>query len=183
MKRLGQVEKKVMLLLKAGILLSLARRPDNYFKIIKSAGKEWRKIKERSLNKAIKRLYNSKLVDYRDIKDGSSVVVLTESGKNRILRYDIDKIEIKKPARWDKLWRLVIFDIPEKKKQGRMALNAKLKELGFYPMQKSVFICPYECKDEINFIVEIFNLEPYVRFLIVKDVDIELDLKKRFNLL
>jgi len=54
--------------------------------------------------------------------------------------------------------------------------------LGFYPLQKSVFIHPYECKDEIDFITEIFDLAPYVRFLRVKDIDIEQDLEERFRL-
>jgi len=76
-----------------------------------------------------------------------------------------------------------VFDIPEDRKAGRTALVAKLKELGFYPMQKSVYIHPYECKDEVSFVAEIFDLAPYVRFLRVKDVDIELDLKNRFRLL
>ena len=58
----------------------------------------------------------------------------------------------------------------------------KLKELGFYPMQKSVFIHPHECKDEIDFITELFELSPYVRFLRVKDIDIELHLKDIFHL-
>ncbi len=49
-------------------------------------------------------------------------------------------------------------------------------------MQKSVFIHPYECKNEIDFITEIFYLVPYVRFLRVKDIDIEIDLKNRFHL-
>ena len=53
-------------------------------------------------------------------------------------------------------WRIVIFDIPEKFKKAREALRMKLKELGFLELQKSVFIFPYECEDEINFIVEVF---------------------------
>jgi CRISPR-associated endonuclease Cas2 len=95
----------------------------------------------------------------------------------------LGNIQIKKPSRWDNLWRLVAFDIPEDMKKGRTALSTKLKELGFYPMQKSVYIHPYECKDEIDFIAEIFKLTSYIRFLRVKDVDIELDLKNRFRIL
>ena len=150
--------------------------------LVKGMVKEWRKINERNLRIAIKNLYKSKMVDFRENQDGTVLTILTDKGKKRILKYDIDKIEIKKPMRWDKLWRLVIFDIPEDKNLGRKALAAKLKELGFYPMQKSVFIHPYECKDEIDFIIEIFELSPYVRFLRVKDIDIELDLKERFHL-
>ena len=183
MKHLGPASKKVLLLLEAGLVLSLTRRPDHYFRVLKKASKEWKKINERYLRETIKRLYQSKLIDYKEDNDGTVMLTLSEKGKSRILKYDIDKIEIKKPARWDKLWRLVVFDIPEDKNLGRKALAAKLKELGFYPMQKSVFIYPYECKDEIDFITEIFELSPYVRFLRVKDIDIELDLKERFYLL
>ena len=182
MKHLGPASKKILLLLGAGLALSLTRRPDHYFRVLKNASKEWKKINERYLRESIKRLYQSKLVDYKENNNGTVRLTLSEKGKNKILKYDLDKIEIKKPAQWDKLWRLVVFDIPEEERSGRMALAAKLKELGFYPMQKSVFIHPYECKDEIDFIVEIFNLAPYVRFMRVKDIDIELDLKERFRL-
>ena len=181
--RLGPKAKKILLLLEAGAALSLTRRPDVYFSIIRKTAKEWKKIKERNLRDAIRRLYKSKLIDYKENKDKTVTIILSEKGKKRILKYDLDKIQIKKPFQWDKLWRLIAFDIPEDRKAGRTALVAKLKELGFYPMQKSVYIHPYECKDEINFVAEIFNLAPYVRFLRVKDVDIELDLKNRFRIL
>ncbi|MDO8676227.1 MAG: hypothetical protein Q7K16_01045 [Candidatus Azambacteria bacterium] len=182
MKKLGPASKKILLLLEGGLALSLTRRPDIYFSIVKKMAKEWKKINERSLRDSIKRLYKSKMVDFRENQDGTVLTVLTDNGRKRILKYDVDKVEIKKPVRWDKLWRLVIFDIPENESKGRKALAAKLKELNFYPMQKSVFIHPYECKDEIDFITEIFELAPYVRFLRVKDVDIELDLKNKFHL-
>ena len=183
MRNLGPISKKILLLLEGGLVLSLTRRPDVYFSVVKKIAKEWIKINDRSLRDAIKQLYISKMIDFRVGKDGTVLTLLTDKGKKRILKYDIDKIEIKKPSSWDKLWRLVIFDIPEDKNLGRKALAAKLKELGFYPMQKSVFIYPYECKDEIDFITEIFELAPYVRFLRVKDTDIDLDLKNRFRLL
>lgn len=182
-ERLGPKTKKILLLLKAGAALSLTRRPDVYFSIIKKAAKEWKKINERNLRDVIRRLYKSKLIDYKENKDKTVTIILSEKGKKRILKYDLDKIQIKKPSKWDKLWRLIVFDIPEDRKAGRTALVVKLKELGFYPMQKSVYIHPYECKSEIDFIVEIFDLAPYVRFLRVKDIDIEIDLKERFRLL
>jgi len=163
--------------------LSLTRRPDTYFRIVKNIAKEWKKINERSLRESIKKLYQSKIIDYKENNNGTVELILTDAGKKKILLYDLEKLKIDKPPKWDNLWRLVIFDIPENKKQARMAMSSKLKELGFYPMQKSVFIHPYECKDEIDFVTELFNIVPYVRFLRVKDVDIELDLKNRFHLI
>ena len=163
--------------------MSLTRRPDTYFRIVKNIAKEWKKINERSLRESIKKLYQSKIIDYKENNNGTVELILTDAGKKKILLYDLEKLEINKPLKWDNLWRVVVFDIPEDKKRARMAISSKLKELGFYPMQKSVFIHPYECKDEIDFVTELFNIVPYVRFLRVKDVDIELDLKNRFHLI
>ena len=173
---------KILLLLEAGVILGFTRRPDTYFKIVKKVAKEWQNINKRALYRSIKKLYQSQLVDFKENQDGTASLVLTDKGKKRTLRYDIDNIKIKKPNCWDHLWRLVIFDIPEDEKKARNAFHNKLKDLGFYPLQKSVFIHPYGCKDEIDFIVEIFNLKPYVRLFTVKETDIELDLKNRFKL-
>lgn len=182
MKYLGPASRKILLLIEGGLVLSLTRRPDAYFRIVKKIVKEWKKINEQNLRKTIKRLYRSKMINFKENSDGSVTLTLTKEGKKSVLRYHLDDIFIKKPARWDGLWRVVIFDIPEDKRQGRVALRTKLKELGFYPMQKSVFIYPYECQDEVDFILEIFELVPYVRFMRVKSIDIELDLKQKFHL-
>lgn len=180
--KIGPVMQKVLLLLEGGLVLGLTRRPDYYFKVLKKISKEWQKINERALRSAIRKLYKSKLIDYKENNDGTISMTLTNSGKKKIVQFNLDLMKIKKPLRWDKLWRLVIFDIPEKERQGRRALVEKLKELNFYSVQKSVFIHPYECKNEIDFITEIFNLRPYVRFFTVKETDIEPDLRNRFNL-
>ncbi len=179
---MGPVMQKTLLLIEGGLVLGLTRRPDSYFKIIKKISKEWRKINERALRSAIRKLYQSKLIDYKESNDGTVLMTLTSSGKKKIVQFDLDSMKIKKPRHWDHLWRLIIFDVPEEKRQGRRALVAKLKELGFCSVQKSVFIYPFECKNEIDFITEIFNLRPYVRLFIVKETDIELDLKNKFNL-
>lgn len=181
--KIGPVGRKVLLLLGAGIALELTQRPDQYFRILRSVHREWQKINNRSLHENIKKLYRSKMIDYKENDDGIVSMTLVENGKKQILRYNLEEMKIKRPAKWDKLWRVVIFDVPESFRQGRDALALKLKQLGFYPLQKSVFIHPYECKKEVYFIVEIFDLRPYVRFMTVKETDIDLDLKYRFKLL
>ena len=180
--RFGPVAKKLLLLLEAGTILSLTSRPDVMFRVMKNTAREWKKINQRSLHAAIRRLYSSKLVDWKENNNGAAIILLTPEGKKKALRYHIDTIKIKTPGRWDALWRVVIFDIPEEHKKGRDALARKLKELGFYPIQKSVFVHPFECKNEIDFITEMFDLVPYVRFLRVKDIDISLELKRHFDL-
>ena len=74
------------------------------------------------------------------------------------------------------------FDIPEKIQKAREALRLKLKELGFKELQKSVLVFPYECEDEINFIMEIFLIRPFVRFIRAKSFTNEEQLKIKFVL-
>jgi len=180
--RIGPVAHKILLLLSTGIALGLSGRPDYYFRILRSASKEWKKINQRSLREAVKKLYKSDLVDYRENDDDTIMLLSNENGGKRLLEYNLDKLVIKKPKRWDGHWRIVIFDIPESKKQARDALVFKLKQLGLYQLQKSVYVYPYNCEDEIDFIAEVFEIKSHVRFLIANYLDIALDLKQEFKL-
>lgn len=179
---MGPIMKKILLLLETGLILGLTHRPDTYFKVLKSVRKEWQNINYRSLHKVIKDLYRARLIKSKDNEDGSITMVLTERGKMFTLRYDIDKLKLPKLKKWDGLWRVVLFDIPEFKKRARDALSFKLKQLEFYPLQKSVFVYPYDCKKEVDFLIEFFELRPYVRFLVAKETDIDLHLKDIFKL-
>src|SRR3989338_8626416 len=161
---------KILLLLLSGLSLGLTRSPKQHFRILRAVPKAWRDIERRALYRALREFKERRLVD------------LTENGKKKALAYKIDEMKITEPARWDKKWRLVIFDIPEKKKRAREALREKLKELGFKELQKSVFVHPFESKDEVDFIVEFFAIRPYVRFLRSDFITNEADLKLRFKL-
>lgn len=84
--------------------------------------------------------------------------------------------------RWDKKWRVVFFDIPEKRRAERNVLRDKLKELEFREIQKSVFIHPYPCFDEIDFVVEYFQLRNLVRYGEMVNLSNEAELRLKFQL-
>ena len=180
--RIGAAMRKILLLLEAGLALGLTHRPDTYFKILKSVKKEWQKIDRVSLHRAIRSLYKSKLINSKENEDDSVTMTLSEKGKLVTLRYNIEKLRLPKLDTWDGLWRMVIFDIPEVKKKTRDAISFKLKQLGFHPLQKSVFVYPYECQKEIDFLTEFFEIRPYIRFMKVKETDVDLYLKDIFKL-
>ena len=92
-------------------------------------------------------------------------------------------MEIRKPKVWDKKWRIVLFDIPELHRKSRDALRYRLRQLGFFEYQKSVFVHPYDCRDEIEYIIESYRIRKFVRFIIADSLDNELHLKKDFGLL
>ncbi len=181
-KRLGPNQQKIVLLISAGIGLSLVRSSSKYFKIFKETKEEWNKINKQSLERAIAALYRSKLICEQENPDGSLTMILTDKGKEKLVSFNIDNMEIKKPKIWDKKWRIVLFDIPEKHKSAREVLRETLKRLGFYKYQESVLVYPYPCQDEIDYVIEYFNIRPYVRIITSSDLDNEIHLRKIFSL-
>jgi len=54
---------------------------------------------------------------------------------------------------------VLIFDVEENYRIKREALRGKIKELGLYQLQKSVWVCPYEFKKEMSILRDFFGLE------------------------
>lgn len=150
--------------------------------LIKEIEKEkLRKFDPKRLKSTIKRLEKQKLVSWREDEDGLQLQ-LTENGVTKISQFKLDEMKIKKPWRWDRCWRMVIFDIPEKNRLSRDLFRKKLVELGFSRIQKSIFIHPYECEEEVKFLAELWGIGQYVNFLVAKSIDREEMFKKYFGL-
>lgn len=129
---------------------------------------------------AIKRLERQKLISISEAK-GLTRIELLDKGRKRILTYRIEELKLKR-SKWDGVWRLVIFDIPEKRRVARDFLRAKLRELGFYQLQKSVLITPWECKEIIDFVKYYYDVSGYVDLLIIRKIENDHYLKSYFNL-
>lgn len=174
---MSAIKQKILLLLLGGLALGYSYTPSRQWKVLKTMGREWGKINEKELRKKINELYRSKAIKRQENSDGSVTITLTEKGRMKALTYKFEEIKVNN-GNWDKKWRIVAFDVPEKLKNGRNALRDKLKEVGFYELQKSLWVFPYECKNEVDFIIEYFDLRKYVRFGILDFIDNELHLKK-----
>jgi len=144
--------------------------------------KNWDKIDRRRIQEAIKRLNNKRLIELAE-KGGKLYIKITVDGKQLVKNFDYESLELPQSKTWDKKWRLVIFDIPDKKRKERQAFSKKLKDLGFYPLQESVFVYPRDCRDEIDFICEFLSISRCVNYCLVETLDKkEGDLRKIFNL-
>ncbi|MBI2100275.1 MAG: hypothetical protein HYT48_02980 [Candidatus Vogelbacteria bacterium] len=180
----SQRKKKVLLMLEAGLSLSLSRSMGKQKRVLSAAAKAWREIEidREMLYRHLKEFHNERLVEYRENASGLIEIILTDQGKRRVLSFKVEGLQLKPPKRWDGRWRFVAYDIPHHKRNARDALGRKLKELGFYQWQKSVLVYPYPCRDEIDFIVEFFELRPYVRYAEMLNPTNEAELKLKFDL-
>ena len=140
---------------------------------------------DKKINNALRQLRRQKLVEILKDDDGKVSVRLTNGGKERVREFSIDTVFIKKPKKWDRKWRILMFDIPTEPRiynQAREALRIKIKELGFFQMQKSAWVFPYECEDEILFIAEAFEVEKYIEIITAEKMLHENVLKRKFGL-
>ncbi len=141
----------------------------------------WKKFNDSRVKQVVGRLKNRGLVKSQ-IKDKKVIVALTKKGKQKVLNYYIDKIKLKKHKNWDGKWRIVLFDIPESKKAARDALRCKFKFLGMRQLQKSAFVYPFDCREEIFYVASFYEVGDHIFYLEAKIDDIEEKLKRIFGI-
>lgn len=178
----GEIAKGILLGLAAGGFVAVSLALPNFPQILKFFNND-SKEKNR-IRRSISSLKNKRLIKTY-FKNGQEFMEITENGKKKVLFYKLDEIKIKRNKKWDGLWRIAAFDIPEKHRKARMALSRKMKEMGLLSLQKSLFISPFDFLDELDFIGEIFNVRKYILYFIIKnfsDKNQENLLKSNFDL-
>ncbi len=132
--------------------------------------------------KKLSELAERKYLSIVENSDGSSIITITKYGMVKALTYELDTMKLLPPKSWDKKWRLVIFDVPEKYKQLRDLFRMRLKQVGLYQLQKSVYVSPYPCFDEIEFLREIYGVAFTVRYILAERIEEDAFLKHHFRL-
>jgi len=144
--------------------------------------KQKRKYKKKNIYNAFYRLQKNGCLNIEK-KNHQVYINLTEKGKKKAGRFQIDSLKIKKPKKWDGKWRIVIFDIAQLQKLQRNAFRRKLKELGFCSLQKSVLVCPYKCEDEIKLLRDFFGLsQREIRVIVAEKIEGDAFLRRMFKL-
>jgi hypothetical protein len=141
----------------------------------------WEDYNLKLLRQTLKRLKNQKIVKIVE-ENGVPVVRLTEKGRTKVLKYNLEEMALKKPEKWDETWRLIIYDIPEKKRSSVEAFRYILKKLKCLRLQKSVYLTPYPCKDEIEYLREVLGVGDEVALLAVSGIEDEVVYRKYFGL-
>lgn len=179
-KRLGKNQQKLLLLLMGGVAIGLSQSPRQQYRVLREMAIEWRKLDQAHLRRIVDPLYKSKLVSKKVHKDGSISMILTERGKRHALQFHLDTLTIPVPKKWNGKWHVVMYDVPEEKRWLRIKLYTSLRMLGFVELQHSVFVHPYECTDQIEFLIEAHDAREYVRRLIADEIDITDPVKHAF---
>lgn len=113
------------------------------------------------VRQSIYRLRKNEYLKIKSLGRNKFKFELTKKGRKLLAQYNFSDFRIEPKGSWDRQWRMFIFDIPERKKPLRESLRRKLKDLGFFRFQKSVWIYPFECEEEMRLVCEFLEIQPY----------------------
>lgn len=176
--------KAILLTIGTGTVLMAALVAPNAVQILQPLlGESKRKNYERErIRQALRALHKRRLIEYVERKNETYVYV-TEKGKTRVQQFQIDALSLPQKE-WDKRWRLIFFDIPEAQGKARRAFQKQLRSLGCLPIQKSIFVYPHACQDEIDFVASFWGIQSYIRYIETDDLGrSEGETRKFFGLL
>ncbi len=165
-------------------LLILAAGSSPFFAkaIVREIMKETGKLAEKRARK-LQELKRKKLISIHELPDGSLRVEINRDGKKLIRKYEFENLELIRPPQWDKKWRIILYDLPKKYQAASKALSAKLHEFGVYQLQKSVWVSPFECRNELELICAVFEIPfGHFHYFCTKEIPNERQLKNFFEL-
>lgn len=179
----GEITKDILLWLAIGSAVVLASSPYIVHNVVRELTKGNRKpYNNKKTYDTFYRLRKEECITF--VQQGAQLYIsLTEKGRKRAGIYQINSLALHKPKRWDGLWRIVIFDIKEKQRIKREALRGLLKRLEFYPLQRSVWVSPYECRDEVQLLKDFFGFgDDELKLIVTRDIENDSKIKKHFSL-
>lgn len=180
----NEVTDRLLMAIAAGGVVSLTLLAPNAMRAFdKPLKRYFKRFEERQADREYQRLIRNMKrqgLIKRTADDYEHGIQLTRKGKQRAQKAVIEQLAITSQERWDHKWRIVFYDIPEQHKAARDHLTRKIKTLGFWQLQRSVWIHPYPCLEEISVVAEAFGVSKYVTYIETSYIDAEDRLISRF---
>ena len=113
---------------------------------------------------------------------GIRSVELTEKGRRALTieqaSYSIDT----RYRRWDKRYRLVMFDVPQRRRSARDKLRSVMRECGFLRLQDSVWVYPHDCEELIALIKVELHIGKEMLYAVVESLENDAWVKRHFGI-
>ncbi len=167
--RRGELGKHILRLIDAGVRVDSEVVPPNVSQLLAYFNPQGRDERNR-IWKALKYLEDRGRIRFEN-RGNIQYLHLTTEGKVELREILLWEMSITRPRRWDGKWRLVMFDFPVSHEAVRRLFKAKLEDFGFKVYQKSVFVYPHECRDEVAALILWCDAATYVRFIVADTID------------
>lgn len=132
------------------------------------------------VRKEVEKLRRKKMITVFE-RDGETMVRLTDKGRQELLRYQLKEKKLER-RRWDGKWRLIIFDIAEKRRGVRDRVRQEMLSFGFQRLQDSVWVYPYECEQVVTLLKADNKVGKDLLYIVAGEIENSAWLEKRFHL-
>ena len=173
--KIGKVQKAILAGLATGVMISVAIMAPNALKLFKPILKK-NKAGKYNFWRSLENLERGGLVE----KNEKGQYSVTDKGRNALLIHSTDIL--RKPMRWDKRWRVIIFDIPKDREKIRQRLRHTILIHGFLMLQKSVWIYPYQCEDLVALLKSELRLGRQLLYMVVEGLENDKHIRDHFKL-
>ncbi len=165
--------------------VAFGRHPARHALSVYRAARDFEELQEstdRELRRVSEYIVKKKYVTIERGEYGHASLILSHAGKKVMGMHALRELRPPRQKTWDRKWRIVLFDIPNHAKSARDAFAATLKRLGFLTVQKSVFVCPYPCEEELEVVADFYGVGEYVEIIVAERFTREKEFKKVFGL-
>jgi len=118
-------------------------------------------LSEQAVRSAVSRMCRAGILKVRH-EGRKSYYSLTKSGSD-LLTKGAQRIFERKNTDWDESWNIVIYSIPEKRRQARDRLRLELGWMGYGALSEATWISPYDLTHEVADLVERLRIKEYVQ--------------------
>lgn len=80
----------------------------------------------------------------------------------RLLEEGERRIFVRRAERWDGRWRLLVYSIPERKREVRTQLRKQLAWLGYAPLSSGSWICPHDVEQDVADLIQNLGITSWV---------------------
>lgn len=138
------------------------------------SGKHWsREEKKTKIKNAFYYLKRSGLIKLTG-RGGETKVEVTAKGQEQLASLHFKSLQVPKTKVWDGDWWLVAADIPTKDYRWAADMfRRKLKDMGFFTLQRTLWFYPFNPIGEIQFVAEQFGIQKYITVMEVVRIDVE----------
>lgn len=181
----GAVSRVVLSVVAAAGIVSVALVAPGALQLLASGYRASRRNQRRKafpadIRVAVKSLAKRGLVKVYQSR-GETVVCLTEAGHTELLKYSLqEKMLVQK--KWDGKWRMIIFDIEERRRKARDRVRRDLQSFGLVKLQESVWVYPYDCEEVVTLLKAEYRVSKDVLYVVAGEIEGDTWLRKQFQL-
>ena len=181
-RRRGYIQQAVLAAVGVAGVLALTAVAPGAIPALKAFGLD-KRLKDKTRS-AVNRLARKGHITFVE-RGGKKQLRITEAGRRELQRAELAALLAhgpRKPRRWDKRWRLIVFDIPERRRAIRNKLRRVVRTLGFLRMQDSVWVYPYDCEELVVLLKADLRVGKDVLYAIVEKIENDGWIREHFNL-